>query len=152
MKKILVVFNSRSGRQKAFSYKRIIFKRFKEEGIAFKFIYISMLPLIKDIEKYDTIVAVGGDGTVLGVLPYIVNSSRKLGIIPCGTANLFAEGLLIPSNINKALDIILSELTGQVCDDFVIVRQPDPEIRIGQYFDYYAFGFDAIFFRHFYLP
>ena len=114
MKKILVVFNSRSGRQKAFSYKRIIFKRFKEEGIAFKFIYISLLPLIKDIEKYDTIVAVGGDGTVLGVLPYIVNSSRKLGIIPCGTANLFAEGLLIPSNINKALDIILSDKTSDI--------------------------------------
>ncbi|MCK5176797.1 MAG: YegS/Rv2252/BmrU family lipid kinase [Candidatus Aenigmarchaeota archaeon] len=114
MKNILVVFNKKSGKKKFFSYRKIIFNRLKEFDINFKFIYIDMLDKIQNIEKYDTIIAVGGDGTVLSILPYIVNTEKKLGIIPCGTANLFASSLSIPFNINKALGIILFKKTLKV--------------------------------------
>lgn len=114
MKKILIVFNNNSGKKKATILKRTIFNRLKEVGACFKFVHIDVLPILKDIKRFDTIIAVGGDGTVLKVLPYVVNTSAKLGIIPCGTANLFAEGLLIPHNVDRALDAILYGKISQI--------------------------------------
>ena len=51
---------------------------------------------------------VGGDGTVNKALPYLVNTTKTLGIIPCGTANLLASKLGINS-ISKALKVIDKE-------------------------------------------
>lgn len=134
MKNILVVFNSNSGRKKASRYRQIIFKRLKERNINFKFVYIDVLPMLKNISEYDTIIAIGGDGTVLSVLPYVVNTEKKLGIIPCGTANLFAEGLSIPKKIDKALDVILSKKTSQI--DIGKAGNQYFSLRVG-------FGYDA---------
>ncbi len=114
MKNILVVFNRKSGKKKFSSRRKIIFKRLKELDVNFKFVYVDLLEKISCIDKYDAIIAVGGDGTVLSVLPYIVNTNKKLGIIPAGTANLFAASLSIPSNTGKALDIILLNKTLKV--------------------------------------
>ena len=58
-------------------------------------------------KKFDTIVAVGGDGTVNEVLNGIVNSDVLLGIIPTGTANDLASLYQIPSNIESACNVIL---------------------------------------------
>lgn len=139
MKKILIVFNNNSGKRKALTLKRTIFNRLKEIGADFKFVYIDVLPVLKNIEKFDVIIAVGGDGTVLKVLPYVVNSSAKLGIIPCGTANLFAEGLLIPHNVDKALDAILFGKTSQI--DIGKAENQYFSLRVG-------FGYDADIINH----
>ena len=58
-------------------------------------------------EQADTVVAVGGDGTVNEVLNGIVGSPIALGIIPTGTANDLATYYRLPRNIEKACDIIL---------------------------------------------
>ena len=58
-------------------------------------------------EKVDTIVAVGGDGTVNEVLNGIVGSDVAMGIIPTGTANDLASYYRLPRNIENACDIIL---------------------------------------------
>jgi len=52
---------------------------------------------------YDTIVAVGGDGTVRTLAQGLVSSSLQLGIIPLGTANNIARTLDIPSGLEDAL-------------------------------------------------
>ncbi len=58
-------------------------------------------------KKIDTIIAVGGDGTVNEVLNGIVNRDVALGIIPSGTANDLASLYKIPSNVESACETIL---------------------------------------------
>jgi len=55
---------------------------------------------------YDSIIAVGGDGTLLEVANGLLGSSVPLGIIPSGTGNDFARTIGIPENVEKALDCI----------------------------------------------
>jgi YegS/Rv2252/BmrU family lipid kinase len=54
----------------------------------------------------DTVVAVGGDGTVSEVTNGIAGTSAALGIIPCGTANDFAAGLGLPQRLSDACAVI----------------------------------------------
>jgi diacylglycerol kinase (ATP) len=134
MQEILVVFNKKSEKNKLCSCKKRIYNRLKELDISFKFVYVNVLPKLENIEKYDTILAVGGDGTVLSVLPYVVNTTKKLGIIPCGTANLFSASLSIPNDINKALDIIFSKKISKI--DIGKAGDQYFSLRVG-------FGYDA---------
>ena len=55
----------------------------------------------------DTVVAVGGDGTVNEVLNGLARTDVGLGIIPAGTANDFARQVGIPDDSGQAMDIIL---------------------------------------------
>lgn len=54
----------------------------------------------------DTVVAVGGDGTVNLVASVLINTKTKLGIIPTGSANGMAFELNIPTNFEQALSVI----------------------------------------------
>lgn len=56
-----------------------------------------------EAQGYDTIVAVGGDGTVHHVVQHLVGTSLRLGILPLGTANNFARGLDIPGDLEGAM-------------------------------------------------
>lgn len=57
-------------------------------------------------EKYDIVVAVGGDGTINEVARSLVETRTALGIIPCGSGNGLARHLMLPMNFGGALDII----------------------------------------------
>lgn len=59
-------------------------------------------------EGVETIVAVGGDGTVNAVLNGIAGSTARLGIIPVGTANDLARRLGVPADMMDALRLIKS--------------------------------------------
>lgn len=66
----------------------------------------------------DTIVAVGGDGTVHETLNGLENfEGITFGIIPAGTGNDFASTMGIPTKTSKALQIILDGNKGYV--DFI---------------------------------
>ena len=54
----------------------------------------------------DTIVAVGGDGSVNEVAKGLVGSDTSLGIIPAGSGNGLAHHLKIPVNYRKAIELI----------------------------------------------
>ena len=62
----------------------------------------------------DTIVAVGGDGTVNEVLNGMVGTDVALGIIPAGSANDLASLHHLPSNVAEACDVILQRRTHRV--------------------------------------
>lgn len=47
-------------------------------------------------DKIDIAVAVGGDGTINEIVNGIVNSNTALGVIPTGTANVFANEIGVP--------------------------------------------------------
>lgn len=51
----------------------------------------------------DTVVAVGGDGTVADVATGIFGSGARLGIVPAGSTNITARSLGIPDDPEKAL-------------------------------------------------
>lgn len=104
----LLVYNNKAGSGSFLNKLHYIEKLFSDMGVDFKSVNILELNNVVDSENFDTIVAIGGDGTVLSVLPYIVNSNKKLGIIPCGTANLLAEKLNISKNILKAFDTLIN--------------------------------------------
>lgn len=133
MSNFLVIFNNSSGRGIKRYYKEIIFNKLRSIPCEFKFINISNLNCLKSFNKYDTIIVVGGDGSLLKVLPLIVNTNKKLGIIPCGTANLFAAGLGIPKNIKKALEIIISGNTMEA--DLGMAGNKYFSLRVGMGYD-----------------
>ena len=105
MKNVLVVENANAGRKKSVLYKKNVIRFLFDRGVKFKSISLENLHLI-NIEDFDTVIAIGGDGTVNKIVSLIINTDKALGIIPCGTANLLAAKLGIPVNIKKALEII----------------------------------------------
>ncbi len=54
-------------------------------------------------EKYDAVIAVGGDGTVNECAKSLINSNTSLGVIPCGSGNGFAYHIGMSTNIKKAI-------------------------------------------------
>ena len=107
MNNVLIVANFSAGRKQAIKYKKRIQKFLLVRQMYFRFINIDQLQEV-DMDLFDTILVVGGDGTVNKVLPYLVNTNKTLGIIPCGTANLLASKLGI-NTISKALKVIDKE-------------------------------------------
>jgi diacylglycerol kinase (ATP) len=61
----------------------------------------------KGVRKgYDIIVAMGGDGTIGGVIRGMVGAKTRLGLISAGTANDFARSLGIPEDVKEACELI----------------------------------------------
>lgn len=59
-------------------------------------------------EKFDVVIAAGGDGTLNAVVNGLAGSGIPLGIIPLGTANDFAGQAGIPDDPRDALELIFS--------------------------------------------
>lgn len=59
-------------------------------------------------EGFDTVVAMGGDGTLNEVVNGLAGSSVNMGVIPLGTVNVFALETGIPIDPLKACDVILN--------------------------------------------
>ena len=112
--KFLLVLNKKAGKTVKDSKINTIERYLSQNGCLYKFIDVDDLTNEQDLDGYNAVVAIGGDGTVLKVIANIVNTKAKLGIIPCGTANLFAASLAIPANIYKAMDILIYGSTTKV--------------------------------------
>jgi diacylglycerol kinase (ATP) len=60
-------------------------------------------------ERFDALVAVGGDGTVHQVVQAVVGSGIPLGIVPAGSGNDFARLIgLEPHDVDRAVDAVLA--------------------------------------------
>lgn len=105
MKNVLVVNNPNSGRRQALKYKKSVLKFLLGKNIRFKSIDMDEIEKTP-FDKFDTVIVIGGDGTVNKIIPYVINTGKVIGVIPSGTANLLAAKLKIPANVNKALKVI----------------------------------------------
>ena len=86
------------------------------------------------MESYDTIIAMGGDGTVNKVANCVVNTDKVLGIIPTGTANLLAAKLGLSMDLKKTLKVIESGKTKSI--DMMLINDKNSILRCG-------FGYDS---------
>lgn len=83
----------------------------------------------------DMLVVAGGDGTINVAAQYLAHRDTVLGILPCGTANVWAKEFGIPLNLSKATDVLLNGEVAQV----------DLGRANGRYFLFIAsVGFDAL--------
>lgn len=57
--------------------------------------------------RYDTVVVVGGDGALHGVLPVLADTDLTLGLLPAGTGNDTARALGLPRDEEAALQVVL---------------------------------------------
>lgn len=105
MKNTLVVFNYNAGRRKAVLCKKQLQKFLLTKTNKFKFVSIEEFDDV-DIENYEIIVAVGGDGTVNKIAKCVAGTDKIMAIIPVGTANLLAAKLGFTPDIKKTLNFL----------------------------------------------
>ncbi|MCR4425556.1 MAG: diacylglycerol kinase family lipid kinase [Firmicutes bacterium] len=63
---------------------------------------------------FDTVAAMGGDGTTNEVVNGIAGTGATLGLIPCGTGNDFAVAMGIPKDVREACRILAAGKTRRV--------------------------------------
>jgi YegS/Rv2252/BmrU family lipid kinase len=57
----------------------------------------------------EVFVAAGGDGTLASVATEAYRLGKAFGVVPSGTANVFAAEHLIPKNVEDAVDLVFEE-------------------------------------------
>lgn len=110
--KIVFVINPVSGKKRPEKTLEVIEKRLDHTRFTPEYILTKQAGDATQIAKDSLnrgilyIVAVGGDGTINETARALINSKAYLGIIPSGSGNGFARHLGIPSNKERAVDII----------------------------------------------
>ena len=100
--------------------------------------------LTKDLSSRTTLIVVGGDGTVNEVLNGIEHPEHIiLGYIPTGSGNDFAKGMALPSDPQKALELILSPNSYRTVDIGVLKYSEKDTEKIRKFAVSTGIGFDA---------
>lgn len=111
-KRIIFVMNPISGTIRKSGVPKIIEKTLDQEYYDFTIAETQYSGHAYEIAKEAkengayAVVAVGGDGTVNEIAKAIVHSDTVLGIIPCGSGNGLARHLMLPLDIQKAVEVI----------------------------------------------
>lgn len=119
MKKVLFIYNPRSGDKTIVNYLDYIIDRFQKRDFE---IYLYRIDKTKRFEKlfarvkaqekeYSKIIVAGGDGSVSQVVNLMVKNEINvpLGIYPIGTCNDFAHQFQFTNDIKKQTDILLQD-------------------------------------------
>jgi diacylglycerol kinase (ATP) len=123
--KIFYLNNPASGHKNGIKYYPLIEQQLKKKNLEYDSAQTECAghgtEIIKNLnfEKYDGVVASGGDGTIFEALNgYFANSSKKkipFGVIPIGRGNAFARDLdLVPERWEESIDAILSGKTKKI--------------------------------------
>ena len=124
-RKIVYFINPISGTKNKAAALVKIKKRTEKENVPFEILHTNAdgdyLFLKEKIENegITDIVICGGDGTVSQSAALLIDEDINIGIIPMGSGNGLAHAAKIPTNINKALDIIFNG-KGKYIDSFYI--------------------------------
>jgi diacylglycerol kinase (ATP) len=86
------------------------------------------------VNKFEIVVAVGGDGTVNEVASAIVGTNTHLGIIPFGSGNGLARFLQIPMDTEKAIKTLINGRVEAI---------DSAELNGHPFFNMAGMGFDA---------
>ena len=81
--------------------------RLRDEFPGYRFIGLGAVGRIdRLITPRATVVIAGGDGTVGAVVRRLADTMCRVGIIPLGTFNNFADALRLPADIERAVDVV----------------------------------------------
>ena len=110
---INIIVNPKANGKKAAKIAKKVDKYLTGKGVEHAFFYTDAprhaIKLAEELSKTsDTIVALGGDGTINEVLNGLDTEKVKFGIIPSGSGNDFIAAAGIPQNPTEAVDLILS--------------------------------------------
>lgn len=115
MQKAALIYNPLAGDGQFKQHIEQVKDRFNEKGIQLDLFETKHRGHGKELaqqcgEKYELIVAAGGDGTIHEIINGICLLEVKppFGIIPAGTANDFCRALHIPIDLDGACDVILA--------------------------------------------
>ncbi|MEW6355507.1 MAG: diacylglycerol kinase family protein [Planctomycetota bacterium] len=111
MRNALVIMNPIAGARWGARTPARIRKRLKEQEIEAEIIQTAQRGDAETIARekrkdYDMVVAAGGDGTVNEVASGLLRTDTPLGILPLGTANVFARDLGIPLSLKGASGVL----------------------------------------------
>jgi YegS/Rv2252/BmrU family lipid kinase len=112
---ILAIVNPFSGTKNKEKIVKLLERHLTVEGISYQHIYTEYsghaIELAKNAVRkgMDTIIAVGGDGTISEVSSQLIGSATKLGIISLGSGNGFARHLNIHKSIPESVTVIKSD-------------------------------------------
>ncbi len=141
MKKILFVINPIAGVTQKFKLPELIRSTLNTQQFDIHIKVTDYAGHAKEITQsavlqgFDTIVAVGGDGSVNDVASQLVGTNVVLGILPSGSGNGLARKLGLPINPKKALECINAYQTSAI----------DVGVLNGDYFFSNAgMGFEAL--------
>lgn len=124
----------------------------KEQNILYKVYFTSFAGhgtaiaqnLTENFSSRLTLIVVGGDGTVNEVLNGLNHLDQiVLGYIPTGSGNDFAKGLKLPSDPQKALELILSPNGYRTVDIGVLHYADDSIMKTRRFAVSTGIGFDA---------
>ena len=152
--------------------------QFEESGVSFNYAFTTHSGHAKALASQesqkgiDTIIAMGGDGTINEVVNGMVGSKTRLGVIPYGTANVFGISFDVPSDYRSACKRIieghtkvidLGEINGHyfICMagvgfDAYIIKKADRQLKkiIGglsyvlfSMLEYFRYKFKSIIFK-----
>jgi YegS/Rv2252/BmrU family lipid kinase len=111
--KLGIILNPAAGRGRARYAAKLIIEYLHRKKIPFYLEKTSGPGDAKDIaakirDKFEIIVAAGGDGTVNEVATGIIGSKAALALLPIGSGNDFNRIIEIPKRISHAIDFILN--------------------------------------------
>lgn len=116
MKKLLFIFNPHSGKGaicRQLAQVLDIFTKAGYEVVAYptQAARDCVVKIIRDGERFDRIVAAGGDGMLHELINGVLHLSepKEVGYIPTGTVNDFATSNRIPKNILEAAKVVVSD-------------------------------------------
>jgi len=113
-RKIIYIINPISGTRSKSNLREIVESKTREKKISYQIFpsvangdYSFLSSVINEEEITDIVIA-GGDGTVSQVVGSLMNEKVDFGIIPCGSGNGLALAAKIPTQPEKALDIVFT--------------------------------------------
>jgi diacylglycerol kinase (ATP) len=113
MRRVLFIYNPIAGHRHNEISRRELDKIGRRSGAQFDFV-VTLAPghateiAIENRDRYDLIVAVGGDGTVNEIGKALVGANTALGILPKGSGNGLARELNMGADVHKALQMLMS--------------------------------------------
>lgn len=113
MRKILIIINRKAGTDREKRLGGIVREYLPSPHFSVQITHLAYLGhgthLAQEAvqQGVDTVVAVGGDGSINEIAQGLIGSSTALAIIPLGSGNGLARALKIPLKVRKALQLIV---------------------------------------------
>ena len=145
MRRAALVVNPISGRRRGEAIATVAAERLQDAGWTLDQVTGDDLPSVRSSLRavlaggVDTVVVVGGDGALHGILDLLVTSDATLGLLPAGTGNDLARALGLPYRDPEAcLDLLLASPSRRI--DLARVRCGEQERLVATVV---ASGFDS---------